>query len=559
MKSTMQQTPLLISSILDHGARLHGDQEAVTWTAQGPRRTSYRQIGAMGAQLAHALRGLGIDGDQRVATFMWNNAEHLTAYLAVPSMGAVLHALNIRLFPEQIAYVATHAADEVVIVDNSLAGPFSQLLPSLRTVRQVIVNGPVGSDIRGALAAAGPHVEGVHDWTELLSGQPDSIDWPVLDENLASSMCYTSGTTGNPKGVAYSHRSNYLHSLACCMASMMDIRQGDRLLTVVPMFHANCWGLPYAAFLAGASMILPDRFLQAEPLARMIESERVTGGGAVPTIWTDLLRHLDEHPIDTSSVRNIIVGGSACPPSLMVAMQERHGIHITHAWGMTETSPLGSTAVPPVTATGEEHWAYRRTQGRIAVPLDARLVGADGVEQPWDGVAVGELQMRGPWIASSYYDNGEETDAERADSEVRFEDGWLRTGDVGSISPDGFLTLTDRTNDVIKSGGEWISSVALENALMGHPEVREASVVGVPDERWGERPLATVVRVPGSTVDAEVLRSYLSSSFAKWQLPERWAFTDEVPKTSVGKFDKKTIRSRYAGGELEVETLSKRP
>jgi len=342
------------------------------------------------------------------------------------------------------------------------------------------------------------------------------------------------------------------------MPGMMDIRQGDRLLTVVPMFHANCWGLPYAAFLAGASMILPDRFLQAAPLAAMIEGERVTGGGAVPTIWTDLLRYLDEHPTDTSSVRNIIVGGSACPPSLMTAMQERHGIHITHAWGMTETSPLGSTAVPPAAATGEEYWAYRRSQGRIAPPLDARLVGPNGGEQPWDGESVGELQMRGPWIASSYYDNGQATKEEAAESAARFEDGWLRTGDVGSLTPDGFLTLTDRTKDVIKSGGEWISSVALENALMGHPDVMEASVVGVPDERWGERPLATVVRVPGSTVDASTLQHYLHPSFARWQIPEHWAFLDEVPKTSVGKFDKVAIRSRYAEGALEVETLSTR-
>ncbi|MGZ4601193.1 long-chain fatty acid--CoA ligase [Oryzihumus sp.] len=556
MKSTMQDTQLLISRILLNGTRMHADQEAVTWTAEGPRRTSYAEVGRKAAQLAHALRGLGIDGDQRVATFMWNNAEHLVSYLAVPSMGAVLHALNIRLFPEQVIYVTNHAENQVVIVDNSLAAPFSKLLPHLATVRHVIVNGPVTDEVRDALAGASDRIEGVHDWDELLSGQPDTFDWPELDETSASSMCYTSGTTGNPKGVVYSHRSNYLHTMQVCMPTSLDIRQGDRLLAVVPMFHANAWGLPYAALMAGASLILPDRFLQAEPLARMIETEKVTGGGAVPTIWNDLLRYLDEHPTDCSSVRSVVVGGSACPPALMRAMQERHGVTVVHAWGMTEMSPLGSTAVAPVGTTGEEHWHYRETQGRVALSLDYRLVGPDGAEQPWDGASVGEVEVRGPWITGSYYDNGQNSEAERADAESKFDEGWLRTGDVGSLTPDGFLVLTDRAKDVIKSGGEWISSVDLENALMAHPEVVEASVVGVPDEKWGERPLATVVRAPGATVDATALQEFLAARLAHWQVPERWAFIDEVPKTSVGKFDKKVLRRRYAEGQLSVETLT---
>ena len=282
-------------------------------------------------------------------------------------------------------------------------------------------------------------------------------------------MCYTSGTTGNPKGVVYSHRSNYLHAMQVILG--MDFSQGDRLLAVVPMFHANAWGLPYAAMMSGASLIMPDRFLQAEPLARMIETERVTGGGAVPTIWNDLLRYLDEHPTDTSSVRSVVVGGAACPPALMRAMQERHGITVIHAWGMTEMSPLGTTAVPPAGTTGEEHWRYRETQGRIARGVQARLVGPDGAEQPWDGRSVGELEVKGPWITGSYYDNGSNTEAERADAAAKFDDGWLRTGDVGSLTSDGYLTLTDRAKDVIKSGGEWISSVDLENALMAHPDV----------------------------------------------------------------------------------------
>jgi fatty-acyl-CoA synthase len=307
--------------------------------------------------------------------------------------------------------------------------------------------------------------------------------------------------------------------------------------------------------LVGASLIMPDRFLQAEPLAKMIEAERVTGGAAVPTIWTDLLRYLDEHQTDTSSLRRVIVGGAACPPSLMRAYQERHDIEVIHAWGMTEMSPLGSTAVAPVAATGEERWFYRQTQGRIASALQARLVGPDGGEVPRDGKSVGELEVRGPWVTGSYYDNGTNTEAERADAASKFDNGWLRTGDVGSLTANGFLQLTDRAKDVIKSGGEWISSVDLENALMAHPDVLEASVVGVPDEKWGERPLAMVVRAADSDIDACALKEFLSGKVAGWQVPERWAFIDEVPKTSVGKFDKKVLRKRYAAGDLNVEIL----
>jgi fatty-acyl-CoA synthase len=549
MKSTMADVPLLISQILDYGTRVHAASEVVTWTADGPRRSSYADVGRDCARLANALRRLGIDGDQRVGTFMWNNEEHLELYLAVPSMGAVLHALNIRLFPEQLIYVANHAADHVVVVDNSLAAPFAKLLPHMTTVRHVVVNGPAPDDVRSALAADGREV---HDYRALLDAESDEFTWPELDEHDGAAMCYTSGTTGNPKGVVYSHRSNYLHSMQLCTPTALAMRQGDRVLAVVPMFHANSWGLPYAALMAGASLIMPDRFLQAEPLAQMIESERVTCGGAVPTIWGDLLRYLDQHPeIDTSSVRAVIVGGSACPPALMRAFEERHHLQVLHAWGMTEMSPLGTVAIPPVEAQGEASWAYRETQGRLAPLVQGRLVGPDGSQMPWDGESVGELEVRGPWVTSSYYRASDDEDP----SADKFDGGWLRTGDVGTLTPDGFLRLTDRAKDVIKSGGEWISSVDLENALMAHPKVKEASVVGVPDEKWGERPLATVVVLDGESVTADELREFLSGQVAHWQVPERWAFIDEVPKTSVGKFDKKVLRKRFAEGELEVQKV----
>ena len=556
MKSTMQQTPLLISTLMRYGTTVHADQEVVTWTGDGARRMSYSEVGTRAAQLAGALRGLGITGDQRVATFMWNNAEHLIAYLAIPSMGAVLHALNIRLFPEQLIYTTTHAGNEVVIVDNSLAKPFSQLLPHLKTLRHVIVNGPIDEDTRAALGAV-EHIEGIHDLYPLLDQQPETFDWPDdLDESCASSMCYTSGTTGNPKGVAYSHRSNYLHSLT--VAQSLGVRQGDRSLVVVPLFHANAWGFPYIAMIAGASMVMPDRFLQAEPLANMIVAERVSTGAGVPTIWNELLRYLDEHPTDTSSCCRLMVGGSAAPPALIHAFQDRHQIEIIHGWGMTEMSPVGTLAVPPklLEEGTDEYWSYREKQGRLLFGVEGRLMGPDGSEQPWDSESVGELEVRGPWVTASYYLNGAESDSDRTEMQAKYsDDGWLRTGDVGALTKDGFLALTDRAKDVIKSGGEWISSVDLENVIMAHPDVREASVVGVPDEKWGERPLASVVLVEGSSATADDLSAFLDGKVARWQVPERWAFIDEVPKTSVGKFDKKVIRRRYAAGELEVTQL----
>jgi fatty-acyl-CoA synthase len=547
MESTMMSGPLLISRLLEYGSGVHGASEVVTWTSDGPRRSSYADVGRDCARLANALRGLGITGDQRVGTFMWNNEEHFEAYMGVQSMGAVLHAINIRLFPDQMVYVVNHAEDEVVIVDQTLAAPFAKLVGHLPAVHDVIVTGPVPDDVRAALSDGG---RTVHDYRELLDAQPDTFDWPLLDEQAPAAMCYTSGTTGNPKGVVYSHRSNFLHTLMVALPSSFDLRQSDRVLAVVPLFHANAWGLPYAGMLTGASMIMPDRFLQAEPLAEMIQAERVTCSGAVPTIFTDVLRHLDEHPeIDTSSVRHVVIGGSAAPPSLQRAFQERHGITVRHAWGMTEMSPLGSVAVPPSGLAAEDEWAYRDTQGRIASLVEARLIGPDGAAMPWDGESVGELEVRGPWITGSYYVRGPEDEAE---NQTKFDDGWLRTGDVGSLTADGFLRLTDRSKDVIKSGGEWISSVDLENHLMSHPKVLEASVIGVPDEKWGERPLATVVVREGETLSADELRDYLAERIARWQLPERWAFITEVPKTSVGKFDKKALRKQYAEGQLDV-------
>ncbi|AXE27078.1 fatty acid--CoA ligase [Streptomyces globosus] len=548
MLSTMQDVPLLISRILRHGMTIHGKSQVTTWTGEAePHRRSFAEIGARAGRLAHALRDeLGVRQDDRVATLMWNNSEHVEAYFAIPSMGAVLHTLNLRLPAEQLVFIVNHAADRVVLVNGTLLPLLAPLLPHLPTVEHVVVSG-----IGDRSALDGLDVS-VHEYEELLEGRSADYDWPELDERQAAAMCYTSGTTGDPKGVVYSHRSVYLHSMQVNMTESMGLTDKDTSLVVVPQFHVNAWGLPHATFMTGINMLMPDRFLQPAPLAEMIERERPTHAAAVPTIWQGLLAEVAANPRDLSSMRQVTIGGAACPPSLMEAY-DKLGVRLCHAWGMTETSPLGTMAHPPSGLSAEEEWPYRITQGRFPAGVEGRLVGPGGDVLPWDGTSAGELEVRGSWIAGAYYGG---VSGEPIRPEDKFSsDGWLKTGDVGVISPDGFLTLTDRAKDVIKSGGEWISSVELENALMAHPEVAEAAVVAVPDDKWGERPLATVVLKEGATADYAALREFLAGSVAKWQLPERWASVPAVPKTSVGKFDKKVIRRQYADGELDVTTL----
>jgi fatty-acyl-CoA synthase len=534
MLSTMPDHPLTITTLLHHGASVHAASQVATFEGDRVRRARFADVAERAARLAGALRRLGIRSGDRVGTFCWNTQEHLEAYLAVPSMGAVLHTLNIRLFPEQLSYVTNHAEDRVVLVDDSLIPLLARVRETLETVEHFVVIGG------GDASALGP---GTLRYEELLAAEPPDFDWPALDERAAAAMCYTSGTTGNPKGVVYSHRSTVLHSFGTTSGAAWAISERDRVLLIVPMFHANAWGLPYAGWMVGADFLLPGRFLQAAPLCRMIAEERPTMSAAVPTIWNDILRHIETESVDLSSLRFVACGGSAVPRSLIERFQDLHGVRIVQAWGMTETSPLAAIAFPPKDAPPEAEMDYRAKTGRIVPGVDLRIVDDAGKVLPWDGKSAGEIEVRGPWVTRAYY---------RDDSPEKFHDGWLRTGDVGTVDDHGFIQITDRAKDVIKSGGEWISSVELENAIMGHPEVVEAAVIGVADPRWEERPLACVVLKPGARATVETLAAFLGERVARWWVPERWSFIVEVPKTSVGKFDKKLLRARHAEGALTV-------
>jgi fatty-acyl-CoA synthase len=533
--------PLTLNHIRRRMATCNLGAEVVSVTADGStRRITHAALSDRIDRLARALAGLGMQAGDRVGTFAWNNQRHLELYFALPCTGAVLHTLNIRLFEEQLTYIVNHAEDKAIFVDESLVAPLAKLAPSFDTVAHYIVMGDGELD-RAEIDA----LPGAVLYEELLEqAGAGGFDYPELDERQAAALCYTSGTTGNPKGVLYSHRSISLHSSATLMTDANGLSRADRVLAVVPMFHANAWGLPYGAALAGADLILPDRFLAAEPLATLIAAERPTQMGCVPTIFADLLRYADENPdVDLSSLTNAACGGSAVPRQLMKDFEERHDVRIFQAWGMTETSPVATYARPREGEHDDAYWQDRARQGRPLPWVELRLVGDDGAEVPWDGESTGEIEVRGPWIASGYFreDSGDE----------KFHGGWLRTGDIAAVDEKAFVQITDRSKDVIKSGGEWISSVELENELMSHPDVVEAAVIAKPDERWAERPLCCVVLRERSAAGAPELVEHLRGRVARWWLPDEFAFVAEIPKTSVGKFDKKVLRGRLAEGTLE--------
>jgi fatty-acyl-CoA synthase len=537
--------PLTLNHIRRRMRSCNLGAELVTLDADGSvRRATHRECSDRIDRLARALRTLGVQQGDRVGTFAWNNQRHFELYFAVPCTGAVLHTLNIRLFEEQLTYIVNHAEDRVIFVDESLVPALAKLAPSFETVARYVVMGD------GELAQAElERLPNALRYEQLLEEADADVpfEYPELDERQAAALCYTSGTTGNPKGVLYSHRSISLHSSATLMTDANGLSRADRVLAVVPMFHANAWGLPYGAALAGADLILPDRFLAAEHLAKLIAAERPTQLGCVPTIFADLLRYADEHPeVDLSSLTNAACGGSAVPRQLMKDFEERHDVRIFQAWGMTETSPVATYARPREGDHDDVYWDERAKQGRPLPWVELRLVGDDAAEVPWDGSSTGEIEVRGPWIASGYFrdESGDE----------KFDAGWLRTGDIAAVDEQGFVQITDRSKDVIKSGGEWISSVELENELMSHPDVVEAAVIAKPDERWAERPLCCVVLREQAAAGAPELVEHLRDRVAKWWLPDEFAFVAEIPKTSVGKFDKKVLRGRLAEGTLEGRT-----
>ncbi len=540
MQGLMMDYQLTLDRILEHAYRMFPHKQISTKLPDGSmHRYTYAQFYGRVKRLANVLRSLDVQTGDRVGTFAWNNYQHLELYYAAPGCSAVCHTLNIRLSPDQLAWIINHAEDKVVFVDGTLLPLFERIAPHLRTVQHyVLFNAERGLETK---------LPNVLFYEELMAEAGEAFDWTVTDERTAMGLCYTSGTTGDPKGVLYSHRSMFLHTYGENQASALGLIEEDVVMPVVPMFHAMAWGLPYSCTMAGADIVFPGSHMNAAALADLIAEEKVSVAAGVPTIWNALYHELKSNPRDVSHVRSLVVGGAAMPRALIEGYEKELGVNVVHAWGMTEMSPLGTVSklqrhhrdLPD-----HEKWDIKARQGYPIAGVEMRIVNLEGEELPWDGATMGELQVRGPWIAKGYYKVESNRDAITAD-------GWFRTGDVVTISPDGYMYITDRTKDLVKSGGEWISSVALENTLMAHPRVMEAAVIAIPDENWGERPLAVVVPTKDAgELSEDELRAHLAQHFARFQIPDRFLIIAEIPKTSVGKFDKKVLRHRHAKGEL---------
>jgi len=530
-------SPLLVSSLLEYAARYHADTEIVSRGAHASlHRYDYAACHARTCRLATALAALGVTPGDRVATLAWNGHRHLELYYAISGMGAVCHTVNPRLFRDQVRFILRHAEDTVVFLEPGFVELAEALAPDLPDVRAWVVMG----DARDM-----PHttLPGAHCYEELLAAHTPVTSWPELHEHTASSLCYTSGTTGHPKGILYNHRSTVLHAMSLCMAnSAIPLSCRDTVMPVVPMFHVNAWGIPYAAVMAGARMVLPGPHLDGASLHELMQRERVTHAAGVPTVWFGLLAHLARSGGRLEHLRRVVVGGSAAPLSLIRDFEEIHGVEVNHAWGMTEMSPVGTTGTLKPRfddLDAQARYAIKLTQGRVLYGVEMKIVDDDGKEQPRDGEAVGQLMVRGPWIACAYY---RDADATR---ESFTGDGWFRTGDVATLDQDGHMHIVDRSKDLIKSGGEWISSIDLENAAVGHPDIMEAAAIAIPDERWGERPILVLVRQEGAQVSTEEVLAWLAGRVAKFWLPERVLFVEEMPHTATGKISKTALRQRF--------------
>ncbi len=531
MNGLMMDFPLTLSAIFRRAETLFRRQE-IAWrnADRSISRYTFADFAGRARRLAQVLLDLGIRPGDRVATLGWNHGPHLEAYFGIPLMGGVLHTLNLRLHPDEIAYIVSHAEDRAILVDESLLPLWEQVKPKVDVPICIVVG------------ASKPVADGCLEYEALIAKAQPALELPDPDERSAAAMCYTTGTTGNPKGVLYSHRALALHTFGLLLDQGMGLRESDTVLPVVPMFHANAWGMPFGAIMVGAKFVMPGPHLDPASLVDLFVRERVTLTGGVPTIWMGVLQYLDANPgkFDLSAIRAMYVGGSAVPQALIEAFERGYGLRILHAWGMTELAPLGTVAHVPAAlgdASDAVKFAYRAKQGRPSPFVEIRARNEDGIV-PWDGKTMGELEVRGPWVASSYYN--------RADSADRFtDDGWFRTGDIATIDEDATIQIQDRSKDLIKSGGEWISSVALECALMGHPAVAEAAVIPVASAKWIERPLAAVVLKPGAAATPEELKAFLAPHFAKFWLPDDFAFVDAIPRTSAGKFKKSELREQF--------------
>ena len=565
MLSTMQNVPLSIARILEYGCTAHASTKVTTWRTGEAEEATFADIGARAAAFAHALHDeLGVTGDQRVGSFMYNCAEHLEVLFAVSAKGAVFAPLNKQLMADQVRHIINHAEIEVIVADPRLADLLGTAMTDCPTVRAVAFTGLSPLE---PLAAHLPEGVAVHSYEALLDGRATVYDWPELDENTAAAICYSTGTSGAPKGVAYSHRSIYLQAMALRTADSLAVSHGESFLCCVPIYHVLSWGVPYAAFMSGTPLVFPDSDVSAPTLARLIAALHPRVANGVPTLWIQLMVHYLHNPPERMSLTELYVGGSPAPPILIKLWEERYGVDVVHLWGMTETSSVGTVARPPSGSSGEARWAYRISQGRFNNLLEYRVVNDGHVVSATDRNQ-GEIQVRGNLVTGSYYHSPAEDDDGSAsefrgrhveDAEEQFTaDGWLRTGDVGSVTADGFLTVSDRARDVIRSGGEWIYSAMLENLIMDAPEVVECAVIGYPDDKWGERPLAVTVLhedIAQTTQTAEELRDRLRSSLPGWMLPEYWTFVRDIDKTSVGKFDKKDLRTHLANDEFKVIAL----